>query len=106
MSPPDTGRAPIVSPRWHIEVTFEEVRAHLGLETQREWSTRAVGRATPCLLGLFSLVVTLQTPFTRETADPARGLVPESGAHLHRCARGRTSSPVGQPESTNCPRHF
>ncbi len=45
--------------RWHIETTFEEVRAHLGLETQREWSTRAVGRAVPCLLGLFSLVVLL-----------------------------------------------
>jgi hypothetical protein len=45
--------------RWHIESTFEEVRAHLGVETQREWSTRAVGRATPCLLGLFSLVVLL-----------------------------------------------
>ena len=43
--------------RWHIEVTFEEVRAHLGLETQREWSTRAVARTTPCLLGLFSVVV-------------------------------------------------
>ena len=23
--------------RWNIEVTFEEVRAHLGLETQRQW---------------------------------------------------------------------
>ena len=45
--------------RWHIETTFEEVRAHLGLETQREWSRRAVGRAVPCLLGLFSLVVLL-----------------------------------------------
>ncbi len=43
--------------RWHIETTFEEVRAHLGLETQREWSTRAVGRAVPCVLGLFSVVV-------------------------------------------------
>ena len=45
--------------RWHIETTFEEVRAHLGLETQREWSTRAVGRAVPCVLGLFSVVVLL-----------------------------------------------
>jgi hypothetical protein len=45
--------------RWHIETTFEEVRAHLGLETQREWSTRAVGRAVPCILGLFSVVVLL-----------------------------------------------
>ena len=43
--------------RWNIEVTFEEVRAHLGLETQRQWSRRAIGRTTPCLLGLFSLVV-------------------------------------------------
>jgi hypothetical protein len=45
--------------RWNIEVTFEEVRAHLGIETQRQWSTRAMGRTTPCLLGLFSLVVLL-----------------------------------------------
>lgn len=43
--------------RWNIEVTFEEVRAHLGFETQRQWSLRAIGRTTPCLLGLFSLVV-------------------------------------------------
>jgi hypothetical protein len=44
--------------RWNIEVTFEEVRAHLGLETQRQWrSTLAIARTTPCLLGLFSLVV-------------------------------------------------
>lgn len=45
--------------RWNIEVTFEEARAHLGLETQRQWTTRALGRTTPCLLGLFSLVVLL-----------------------------------------------
>ena len=45
--------------RWNLEVTFEEVRAHLGFETQRQWSARAVGRTTPCLLGLFSLVVVL-----------------------------------------------
>jgi hypothetical protein len=43
--------------RWNIEVTFEEVRAYLGLETQRQWSTLAIARTTPCLLGLFSLVV-------------------------------------------------
>jgi len=45
--------------RWNIEVTFEEVRAHLGFETGRQWSSRAIGRTTPCLLGLFSLVVLL-----------------------------------------------
>jgi hypothetical protein len=43
--------------RWNVEVTFEEARAHLGLETQRQWTTRAVGRTTPCLLGLISVVV-------------------------------------------------
>jgi len=45
--------------RWAIEVTFAEARAHLGIETQRQWSTLAMGRTTPCLLGLFSLVVLL-----------------------------------------------
>ena len=45
--------------RWNIEVTFEEIRAHLGFETQRHWSRRAVARVTPCLFGLFSLVVVL-----------------------------------------------
>lgn len=43
--------------RWNLEVTFEEVRAHLGFETQRQWSDRAIERTTPCLMGLFSLVV-------------------------------------------------
>jgi hypothetical protein len=43
--------------RWNIEVTFEEMRAQLGFETQRHWSKRAVERTTPCLFGLFSLVV-------------------------------------------------
>ncbi len=45
--------------RWNIEVTFAEIRAHLGFETQRHWSARAIGRVTPCLFGLFSLVVLL-----------------------------------------------
>ncbi len=45
--------------RWHIEVTpypvrgrlFQETRAHLGVETQRQWSDRAIPRTTPVLLG-------------------------------------------------------
>jgi hypothetical protein len=41
--------------RWNIEVTFEEARAHLGVETQRQWSDKAIGRSTPCLMALFSL---------------------------------------------------
>lgn len=43
--------------RWNLEVTFEEIRAHLGFETQRGWSERTMQRTTPCLFGLFSLVV-------------------------------------------------
>jgi hypothetical protein len=42
--------------RWQVEVTFEEARAHLGLETQRQWSDKAIARTTPTLLGLFSWV--------------------------------------------------
>jgi hypothetical protein len=57
--------------RWHVEVTCAEARAHLGLETQREWSTRTVGRTTPCLLGLFSLVVLLADAL-HKTDLPAR----------------------------------
>lgn len=54
--------------RWQVEVTFEEVRAHLGVETQRQWSPLAILRTTPTLLALFSIVVTLahqyQTQFS------------------------------------------
>lgn len=42
--------------RFSIEVTFEEVRAHLGVETQRQWSDKAIARSTPLLMGLFSLI--------------------------------------------------
>lgn len=42
--------------RWQVEVTFQEVRAHLGVETQRQWSNLAILRTTPALLGIFSLV--------------------------------------------------
>jgi hypothetical protein len=42
--------------RWSMEVTFQESRSHLGIDGQRQWSDRAIARATPSLLGLFSLV--------------------------------------------------
>jgi hypothetical protein len=45
--------------RWQLEVTFREVRDHLGVETQRQWSDKAIARTTPCLLGLFSIVALL-----------------------------------------------
>ncbi len=40
--------------RWQLEVTFHEVRSHLGVETQRQWSDLAIARTTPALFGLFS----------------------------------------------------
>jgi DDE superfamily endonuclease len=43
--------------RWSLEVTFEEGRAHLGIETQRQWSDLAIERSTPLLFGLYSLVI-------------------------------------------------
>jgi hypothetical protein len=45
--------------RWTMEVTFEEARAHLGLETQRQGNELAIGRTTPALFGLYSLVTVM-----------------------------------------------
>lgn len=42
--------------RWSIEVTFEEMRAHLGLETTRGRTEKTVLRAAPSLFGLYSVV--------------------------------------------------
>ena len=55
--------------RWSVEVTFAELRRHLGVETQRQWSDLAIARTTPCLLALFSLVTLWATSLA------ARGLV-------------------------------
>jgi hypothetical protein len=55
--------------RWQMEVTFQEVRRHLGFETQRQWSELAIRRTTPALLGLFSLV----TLFAQDRMTQAAG---------------------------------
>lgn len=52
--------------RWSIEVTFQEVRAHLGFTTPRNWSAKSVLRTAPCLLGLFSVVSLI---FARHARD-------------------------------------
>ena len=68
--------------RWQLEVTpyrvrgrlFQEVRTHLGVETQRQWSNLAIARTTPVLLGLFSWttlaahVLQDRHPMTQRTA--------------------------------------
>ncbi len=58
--------------RWRLEVTFREVRTHLGVETQRQWSDWAIARTTPTLLGLFSLVTILAHCSTRRGKLPIR----------------------------------
>jgi hypothetical protein len=49
--------------RWDLEVTFEETREHLGVETQRQWSDRAIARSTPVLMGLYSCVCLMANRF-------------------------------------------
>jgi hypothetical protein len=58
--------------RWQLEVTFHEVREHLGVETQRQWSDLAILRTTPALLGLFSLVTLLAHQHARRKQLPIR----------------------------------
>ena len=56
--------------RWNIEVTFEELRAHLGVETQRQWSDLAIARTTPVLFSLFSLVVLMASKIVKNGEVP------------------------------------
>ena len=93
--------------RWAVEVTFEEVRTHLGVETQRQWSDKAIARTTPALLALFSLVAVLahrrqvggtglgvrqaawyseaRPTFSDALASVRRQLWREAGFHTSRC---------------------
>jgi hypothetical protein len=70
--------------RWGLEVTFEESRAHLGVETQRQWSGLAIERSTPLLFSLSSLVALF-----------GQALYPDG------CVPNRSSSLVSQAD-----RHF
>ena len=58
--------------RWQLEVTFQEVRRHLGFETQRQWSDSAIRRTTPALLGLFSLATLFAHGRMRQAAGAFR----------------------------------
>ena len=53
-------------------MTLHEVRTHLGVETQRQWSDLAIVRTTPALLGLFSLVTLLAHQHARRRKLPTR----------------------------------
>jgi hypothetical protein len=58
--------------RWQVAVTFQEVRTHLGVETQRQWADLAIVRTTPILLGLFSVVTLLAHSLAAHQSVPAR----------------------------------
>jgi hypothetical protein len=58
--------------RWRMEVTYEESRAHLGIETQRQWTEKAIARTTPALFGLFSLVTLLAHRLLGDQPCPVR----------------------------------
>jgi hypothetical protein len=61
---------PWVVMRWSVEVTCDESRTHLGLETQRQWSDQAIARTTPVLLALCSLVTVLALRLSHEGRIP------------------------------------
>jgi hypothetical protein len=58
--------------RWQVEVTFHEVRTHLGVETQRQWADLSILRITPALLALFSVVTLLANLHTRKQKFPVQ----------------------------------
>ncbi len=58
--------------RWGVEVTFEQVRVHLGFETQRQWNRKAIARTSPAILGLFSLVTLLAHHLLNPSSLPVR----------------------------------
>jgi hypothetical protein len=69
--------------RWKLEVSFQEMRRHLGFETQRQWSELAIRRTTPALLGLFSLVTLFAHQQTRQ-ARQASGVFRRQAAWYHK----------------------
>jgi hypothetical protein len=84
--------------RWPIEVTYEESRAHLGVETQRQWSDLAIERSTPALLGLYSLVTLLGHALHPDGHIPIQQAAwyPKTQATERRCPRDRASAAVGR----------
>ncbi len=58
--------------RWQVEVTFHEVRTHLGVETQRQWADLSILRTTPALLSLFSLITLLANLHAKKKTLPVQ----------------------------------
>ena len=83
--------------RWSIETTFEESRAHLGFETQRQWSDLATERTTPCLLSLYSLVALLAHDLYLDGRLAVRtsSLVCQRTSDVQRCFGSGAATSVG-----------
>ena len=62
----------VLNQRWTVETTFEEARAHLGMETQRQWNDQAIARTTPVVLALFAMVAILADTLHKKTACRVR----------------------------------
>jgi hypothetical protein len=58
--------------RWQLETTLEEARAHLGIETSRQWSDRSVARTTPSLFGLYAIVTLMAAHLMGDKHGPVR----------------------------------
>jgi hypothetical protein len=73
--------------RWRVETTFQAgaakriQRTHLGVETQRQWSGRAILRTTPVLPGLFSLITLWADSLVRVAPATLR---PNAAAWYHK----------------------
>jgi hypothetical protein len=65
--------------RWNVDVTFEESRRHLGVETQRQWSDKSIERTTPVLFGLYSIVCLIALRLSKSNE-----LIPHSTAWYHK----------------------
>ena len=78
--------------RWQIEVTFAETRAHLGVETQRQWTDKAIARTTPALLGFYSLISLWACDLLTSTSMPY--------------AAGGTGKPASRSATPSAPSGF
>jgi hypothetical protein len=67
--------------RWQMEATFEEARAHRGVETQRQWSNQATARTTPALLALSSVVTLMAAHLLGTPPMPVRAAAWYRKAH-------------------------
>jgi len=56
--------------RWQVETTFQALRDHLGMETQRHWADPAITRVTPVIIALFSIVTLIAKRLIETHSQP------------------------------------